>query len=94
MYAFRTATLGTLEMHASVIAHEGRGYLFLAKSGTGKSTQSRMWLRCIEGAKLLNDDNPAIRIADGRPLVFGTPWSGKTPCWRNLSVPVKALVRL
>ena len=95
MYAFRTATLGTLEMHASVIAHEGRGYLFLAKSGTGKSTQSSMWLRCIEGAKLLNDDNPIVRIMpDGSVLVFGSPWSGKTPCYCNESYPVGAFVRI
>lgn len=95
LYAFRTATLGTLEMHASVIAHEGLGYLFLAKSGTGKSTQSRMWLRCIEGARLLNDDNPIVRIMpDGSVRVFGSPWSGKTPCYRNESYPVGAFVRI
>ncbi len=95
LYAFASAPYAALEMHASVIAHEGRGYLFLAKSGTGKSTQSRMWLRCIEGAKLLNDDNPIVRIMpDGSVLVFGSPWSGKTPCYRNESYPVGAFVRI
>ena len=94
-YAFSTATLGTLEMHASVIAQGGKGYLFLAKSGTGKSTQSRMWLRAIEGSRLVNDDNPIVRLMpDGSLRVFGSPWSGKTPCYRNESYPVGAFVRI
>ena len=83
-----------LSLHASCVVRDGEGYLFMGRSGTGKSTHSRLWIQTFPGTELLNDDNPAIRIADGRPLVFGTPWSGKTPCWRNLSAPVKALVRL
>ena len=95
LYAFRTATLNTLELHASVILNGGRGYLFLGKSGTGKSTHSSLWLKHIPGSELLNDDNPILRIGeDGVIRVFGSPWSGKTPCYRNLSAPVGGIVRL
>lgn len=95
MYAFRTATLGTLEMHASVIRCQGRAFLFLAKSGTGKSTHSRMWLENIPGSDLLNDDNPIVRAyPDGRVICYGSPWSGKTPCYRNIEAPVGAFVRI
>lgn len=94
MYAFRTATLGTLEMHASVTVKDGKGYLFLAKSGTGKSTHSRMWLENIPGTHLLNDDNPVVRFTGGKTIVYGTPWSGKTPCYRNEEYPVGAFVRI
>jgi len=94
LYAFKTATMDTLEMHASVTVNDGKGYLFLGKSGTGKSTHSSMWLRYIEGSRLLNDDNPVIRVEDGKVTVYGTPWSGKTPCYRNESVPVGAIVRI
>jgi len=95
MYAFRTATLGVLEMHASVIVNDGRGYLFLGKSGTGKSTHSSLWLKHIEGSRLLNDDNPIVRVLpDGTVRVYGSPWSGKTPCYINDSAPVGAFVRL
>ncbi len=94
MYAFRTASLGTLEMHASVTVKDGKGYLFLAKSGTGKSTHSRMWLENIPGTHLLNDDNPVVRFIDGKTIVYGTPWSGKTPCYRNEEYPVGAMVRI
>ena len=95
MYAFCTATLGTLEMHASVIRNAGRAYLFLARSGTGKSTHSQQWLEAIPGSELLNDDNPIVRVfPDGRVRVFGSPWSGKTPCYRAEEAQVGAFVRI
>lgn len=95
LFAFRTASLGTLEMHASVIMNSGKGYLFLARSGTGKSTHSSLWLKHVAGSELLNDDNPVVRIwPDGRIIVYGSPWSGKTPCYKNIECPVGAFVRI
>lgn len=95
MFAFRTATLGTLEMHSSVVMKDGRGYMFLGKSGTGKSTHSRQWLEHIPDTELLNDDNPIIRVSDnGEVRVYGSPWSGKTPCYKAKDVPVGAIVRI
>ena len=95
IFAFRTATLGTLLFHSSVVMNKGYGYMFLGKSGTGKSTHSSLWLKYIPETELLNDDNPAVRIMDdGDIRVFGTPWSGKTPCYKQKSVPVKAIVKL
>ena len=83
-YTFRTAGMGTLEMHASVIRNGGKGYLFVAKSGTGKSTHSSLWLKHVPGSTLLNDDNPVVRVfPDGSAKVYGSPWSGKTPCYKN-----------
>lgn len=95
MYAFRTAGLGTLEMHASVIRNSDRAYLFLAKSGTGKSTHSSLWLKHIPGSTLMNDDNPIVRVLeDGSIRAYGSPWSGKTPCYKNESCPVGAFVQI
>lgn len=95
MYAFAAASLGTLMIHASVVIHEGKGYIFLGKSGTGKSTHSRLWLEHIADTELLNDDNPILKIEqDGSVRVYGSPWSGKTPCYKNESVPLSAIVRL
>lgn len=98
MYAFRTAPLKTLEMHAAVVVkggEEARGYLFLGHSGTGKSTHARQWLAAFEDAWLLNDDNPILRVMDdGQVRVYGSPWSGKTPCYKNADVPVGAIVKL
>ena len=94
LFAFASAARQALEMHASVVMHGGRGFLFLGRSGTGKSTHSSLWLKHIEDTELLNDDNPVVRIVDGTVRVFGSPWSGKTPCYKAQDVPVGAIVRL
>lgn len=94
-YALATATYDTLMFHSSVIMKEGKGYMFLGKSGTGKSTHASLWLQHIPQAELLNDDNPIVRIQpDGKAVVYGSPWSGKTPCYKNQSADLKAIVRL
>lgn len=98
MFAFRTAPLMTLEMHAAVVVRRGdeaKGYLFLGLSGTGKSTHARQWLAAFEDAWLLNDDNPILRVMDnGEVRVYGSPWSGKTPCYKNAGVQVGGIVKL
>ena len=95
MFALSTARKNTLLMHASVTMKDDKGYLFLGKSGTGKSTHSQLWINNIDGCSLLNDDNPVIRVTEeGEVRVYGSPWSGKTPCYRNLDVPVGAIVTL
>lgn len=94
LYTFNTAQYDTLMVHASVIAANGGGYMFLGRSGTGKSTHSRLWLENVEDSVLLNDDNPVVRVMDEDVTVYGTPWSGKTPCYKNESVPLKAFVRI
>ena len=94
-FTYVSALKGVLLIHASVIGYNGKANIFLGKSGTGKSTHSRLWLENIPGADLLNDDNPALGFdKDGKPCVFGTPWSGKTPCYRNICAPLNAIVRL
>ena len=86
---------GAISLHASVVTNEGRGYLFMGVSGTGKSTHSRLWMEHVPGSELLNDDNPIIRLMeDGKPYVFGSPWSGKTPCYRAHGVPVGGMAQL
>lgn len=99
LYAFTTVPKATLEMHASVIKREGKAYMFLGHSGTGKSTHSRQWMAAFEDATLLNDDNPIVRLTGSqqegyRVTVYGSPWSGKTPCYNNDCAPVQAIVKL
>lgn len=94
LFAIAGSTRQTLLIHASCVGCEGKAYPFIAKSGTGKSTHSNLWLKHIEGTELINDDNPILRIIDGTPILFGSPWSGKTPCYRNVSFPLGAVVRI
>jgi hypothetical protein len=90
IYALSTADMDTVLFHAAVVSYQGKAYMFLGPSGTGKSTHARLWLKHIEGTELVNDDNPVVR--DG--VVYGSPWSGKTPCYRNVSYPLGGIVML
>lgn len=80
--------------HSSVIACHGEAVLFLGESGTGKSTHTRLWREHIAGARLLNDDSPIVSVRNDEIRVYGSPWSGKTPCYHNVRLPVAAVVRL
>ncbi|MDE6273096.1 MAG: hypothetical protein K2M31_08850 [Muribaculaceae bacterium] len=94
-YVMATAVNGTLMIHASTVTYRGRAFLFQGKSGTGKSTHARMWTENVLGAQLLNDDNPLIRVSeDGVAMVYGSPWSGKTDCYRNESAPIGGFLRI
>lgn len=94
MYALATANRQTALFHSSVVSCEGYAYMFLGKSGTGKSTHSSLWLKHIKGTELVNDDNPVVRLMPDGFRVFGSPWSGKTPCYRNVSFPIGGIVQL
>lgn len=94
IFAFAGSRKETLLIHASLVRQAGFGYAFIAKSGTGKSTQVSMWLRYLEGCDLMNDDNPVIRMIDGKPYIYGSPWSGKTPCYRNVKAKLGAITQI
>lgn len=94
MFGVVLAHHSAIAIHSSVIESEGYGVLFLGESGTGKSTHTRLWRENIEGAHLLNDDSPIVRIIEDRAMVYGSPWSGKTPCYKSLSYPIAGFCRL
>lgn len=94
-YLLATVQKNTALMHASAVVNGGKAYLFLGRSGTGKSTHSNLWLQHIPGCELMNDDHPIIRLNNaGQAIAYGSPWSGKTPCYRNTSAPVGGIVRI
>jgi len=82
----------TFVFHGSVIAVDGKGFLFTAKSGTGKSTHTRLW-REYFGAKavMVNDDKPMLKVTDSGVIAYGTPYNGKHNLGENIAVPLKAI---
>lgn len=80
-------------LHASGVVYQDKAYLFSAPSGTGKSTHTTIWRKTFGRDKtyIINDDKPVIRIVDGKVMVFGTPWSGKTDQNKNESVPLQGI---
>ena len=82
----------TILFHGSVVAVDGAGYLFTAKSGTGKSTHTRLWREYFgDRAVMVNDDKPLLHIADSGVIAYGTPYNGKHRLGANISVPLKAI---
>lgn len=83
-------------LHASAIEADGKGYLFSAPSGTGKSTHTGLWRKAFgeERVRYVNDDKPAIREEDGIHYIYGTPFSGKTDRNENIRVPISGIVIL
>lgn len=94
LYALSTSGKNTVPVHASAIVHKNRTVLFLGESGTGKSTHTRLWQENIPDVELLNDDSPILRAESGRCFVYGSPWSGKMPCYRQDRNELVAIVRL
>ncbi len=88
-----TALRSGMAMHASLVEQEGRGILFLGPSGMGKSTQARLWERCL-GADMLSGDRPCIRKTEVGWYAYGMPWDGKDRILRQCSVPLRAAVVL
>ena len=93
-YGLMTLRRDTLAIHSSCIVYQDTAVLFLGESGTGKSTHTRLWREHIEGAVLLNDDSPMIRVEEGKVWAYGSAWSGKTPCYKQERYELVACVRL
>lgn len=85
----------TLLFHGSAIAVDSVAYLFTAKSGTGKSTHTKLWMEHFGNrAVMINDDKPMLKITNNGVFVCGTPWDGKHRLSSNITVPLKAIVIL
>lgn len=65
---------GVLFLHASQIAAGERSILFTAPSGTGKTTQAKLWQQC-RGARILCNDRT---LTDG-VRTYGFPVDGSEP---------------
>ena len=82
----------TLLLHGSAVALDGRGYLFMARSGTGKSTHTRLWREAFGSRTvMINDDKPFAALAGKTVTVFGSPWSGKHGLDSNMAVPLAGI---
>lgn len=94
IFSFAGSIHQTLLIHASIVSHNHKGFAFIGKSGTGKSTHTDLWLKYIEGTELINDDNPVLRVLENKAYIYGSPWSGKTPCYRQKRVPLEAITKI
>ena len=81
--------------HGAVLNLDGKAYVFTAKSGVGKTTHTRLWLKHFgDRVHYLNGDKPIIRFFDGIPYACGTPWQGKENYGTNERAPIEAIAFL
>lgn len=78
-------------LHCAVLEYAGKGYAFLGKSGTGKSTHTRLWKKYLSTPRMVNGDKPILQYVNGHFLVHGTPWKGKEGWGNKLSAPLCGL---
>ena len=93
-YGIMNVISGRIPIHGSCIVNSQKAYLFLGESGTGKSTHTRLWREFINGSTLLNDDSPIIATEPDGVWIYGSPWSGKTPCYKQEKYRLSGCVRL
>ena len=95
--AYKLVKQRVLLLHGSAVALDGRGYVFLGRSGMGKTTQTRLWLQYFGSrVKVINGDKPLLRFEPPdkgaqRIIACGTPWNGKEGYGCPEEVPLEAL---
>lgn len=80
-------------LHASYIIRDGAAILFTAPSGTGKSTQARLWQE-ERGAEIVNGDRVLITRREGTFYANGIYVCGTSGICRNRTAPIAAVVLL
>lgn len=78
--------------HGSTVAVDGKAYLFIARSGTGKSTHTRLWREQFgERAVMINDDKPFLQLTPEGVVAHGSPWSGKHGLDTNIAASLQGI---
>ena len=81
--------------HGCAIEYRGLAYIITASSGVGKTTHMRLWLKEFgDEVSIINGDKPTVRIVDGKPYVYGTPWQGKENYGKNGCAKIGGIVFL
>ncbi|MDO4845913.1 MAG: hypothetical protein Q3977_04785 [Oscillospiraceae bacterium] len=95
LLAERLLDCSVLLMHGTALCIDGSAVLFLAPGGTGKSTHAALWRKAFgDRVRMINDDKPLLRVAEGRVTVFGSPWNGKNRLGSNINAPLQAIAFL
>jgi len=82
---------GFLLFHGTVLALNGKAYMFSAQSGTGKTTHAKLWLKLFPECHILTGDKPFLLARDGQVYVYGSPWRGKEGYGVNECLPLEAI---
>ncbi|MCR5150790.1 MAG: hypothetical protein K6B52_06155 [Clostridiales bacterium] len=77
-------------LHCSFVNYSGHAVLFAGDKQAGKSTSASLW-ETYAVAKTVNGDRAAIRIENGIPVAYSTPYCGSSDITFNFSLPLAAI---
>ena len=81
--------------HGAAVSANGKGYIFTAPSGTGKSTHISLWMKLFgDKVSVINGDKPIVRILEDRAVVYSCPWAGKEGWKNNISASLGGICLL
>lgn len=84
-----------VRIHSSCIKVGEDAIGFLAPSGTGKSTHTRLWQKyCEKQVVVVNDDQTYYKLKNDGIYAFSSPLAGKHKKYANVSAKLKAFVVL
>lgn len=83
----------TVLFHGAQIFYKGCGIIFSAPSGTGKTTQAKLWEN-HKGAKILCSDRTLVKKTEKGYRTYGMPLDGSDPVCSALSCDLGAVVML
>lgn len=86
---------GKMVFHGSTVKAFGKGYIFTAPSGTGKSTHTALLKKHFDDEiTIINGDKPIVGMKNGVPTVFPSPWCGKEGWQTKVEAPLGGIVLL
>lgn len=68
---YLTALNDDIFIHGSGVSHNGKGYLFAGKSGSGKSTIAGIFRN--SGSEVVHDDRLILRMKNNKVFMYNTP---------------------
>ena len=92
--ALEMLSFDTFLLHGAVVAYKNHAYVFIAPSGTGKTTRIKLWLDAYPDSFIVNGDKPLIKIKERKAVACGTHWCGKEGYNTNTIGPIQAIFLL
>lgn len=78
--------------HGAVLEYGGRGFLFTAPSGTGKTTHIMLWKKFLgDKCEIVNGDKPIICVENSSAVAYATPYAGKERYQNHSSVKLSSI---
>ena len=83
-------SIDAMVLHCSYMMYENQAILFSAPSGTGKTTQAKLWEQYYN-SHIINGDKAVLMKKNNRWFVWGFPYHGSASECENKSYPLLAI---